>query len=126
MQIEVSIGEVIDKLTILGIKIEKLDDKEKLANVKKEWDYLNAQIPSNIKEDERFAEFVVKLLEVNKLLWDIEDGKRNHERTKNFDEDFVELARQVYIKNDIRAQIKREINIHFNSNFVEEKSYKAY
>lgn len=126
MQIEVSIGEVIDKLTILGIKIEKLDDKEKLVNVKKEWDYLNTQIPQNVKEDDKFAEFVVKLLEVNRYLWDVEDSKRAHERNKDFGENFIELARQVYIKNDLRAKIKREINIHFNSNFIEEKSYKAY
>ena len=126
MQIEVSFGELLDKVTILEIKRTKIQEPEKLNNVEKEWEYLLSKIPQEMKDDKQFATFVSKLYHVNLELWDIEDGKRNHERNKDFNDDFIQLARQVYIKNDLRAQIKREINIHFKSTFVEEKSYKVY
>jgi len=126
MEIKVSVGELLDKITILGIKLNKLENSEKLDNVRKEWDYLSTKIPTSIKDDIQFAPLFNKLLSINRELWDIEDGKRECERKKEFGEHFIDLARQVYIKNDLRAAIKKEINIHFNSEFTEEKSYKKY
>jgi len=126
MEIKVSVGELLDKITILGIKLNKLKNSEKLDNVRKEWDYLSTKIPTSIKDDIQFAPLFNKLLSINRELWDIEDGKRECERKKEFGEHFIDLARQVYIKNDLRAAIKKEINIHFNSEFTEEKSYKKY
>jgi len=126
MEIKVSVGELLDKITILGIKLNKLENSEKLDNVRKEWDYLITKIPTSMKDDIQFAPLFNKLLSINRELWDIEDGKRECERKKEFGEHFIDLARQVYIKNDLRAAIKKEINIHFNSEFTEEKSYKKY
>ena len=126
MEIKVSIGELLDKITILGIKLDKLENGEKRDNVRKEWDYLSTKITESMKEDDQFAVLFLKLLNINRELWDIEDGKRECERKKEFGEHFIQLARQVYIKNDLRAAIKKEINIHFNSEFTEEKSYKKY
>ena len=126
MEIKVSIGELLDKLTILGIKLEKFENGDKRDNVRKEWEYLSSKVTESMKEDDQFAVLFLKLLNVNRELWDIEEGKRECERKKDFGEHFINLARQVYIKNDLRAYIKKEINIHFNSEFTEEKSYKKY
>ena len=122
MQIEVSIGEVVDKWTILSIKALNIQDKDKLVNVFKEKDYLNTVIPSDIIDDAMTDE----LLKVNKNLWDVEDRLRNCERDRLFDEHFVQLARSVYRLNDKRANIKKEINLKYGSDFVEEKSYAPY
>lgn len=122
MQIEVSIGEVVDKWTILSIKALNIQDKDKLVNVFKEKDYLNTVIPSDIIDDVMTDE----LFKVNKNLWDVEDRLRNCERDKVFDEHFVQLARSVYLLNDKRARIKKEINMKYGSDFVEEKSYQPY
>ena len=122
MQIEVSIGEVVDKWTILSIKFLRITDKDKLENVVKERNHLNNVIEPEILHDP----LVDDLLDVNKTLWDVEDRLRNCERDKVFDEHFVQLARSVYILNDKRAQIKKDINIKFGSEFVEEKSYRPY
>ena len=127
MEIKVSVGEVFDKLSILELKKNKLTDADKLLNVQKEYDYLNQVLDSSrIADSVKFNHFYNQLLIVNTLLWDIEDGKRECERKKDFGEHFIDLARQVYIKNDIRASIKKEVNIHFNSDFMEEKSYAKY
>ena len=122
MNIEVSIGEVVDKWTILSIKALNITDKDKLVNVFKEKNYLNNIIPPEILHDSS----IDNLLDVNKMLWDVEDRLRNCEREKLFDEHFVQLARSVYRLNDRRAHIKKEINIKYGSDFVEEKSYQPY
>jgi hypothetical protein len=124
MEIKVSVGEVFDKLSILEIKKSKITDPEKLHNVEKEYNYLNNILESSkITDSAKFKYFYDQLIEVNSLLWDIEDGKRQCERFKIFDDIFIQFARQVYIKNDLRASIKKEINTYYKSEFVEEKSY---
>jgi Family of unknown function (DUF6165) len=122
MKIEVSVGEVVDKWTILSIKALNITDKDKLVNVFKEKNYLNNVIDPEILHDP----LIDDLLDVNKMLWDVEDRLRNCEREKLFDEHFVQLARSVYMLNDKRAHIKKEINIKYGSDFVEEKSYQPY
>lgn len=122
MKIEIGIGEVVDKWTILSIKILNITDKDKLGNITKERTYLNTVIEPEILHDP----LVDELLKINKSLWDVEDRLRDCERNKIFDEHFVQLARSVYILNDKRAHIKKEINIKYGSEFVEEKSYRPY
>jgi hypothetical protein len=127
MEIKVSVGEVFDKLSILEIKKSKLTDADKLLNVQKEYDYLDKILDSKrIVDNSKFNYFYNKLLDINTLLWDIEEGKRECERKKNFDNWFITLARNVYKFNDHRAQIKKEINTFFKSEFTEEKSYEKY
>jgi hypothetical protein len=120
MNIEVSIGEIIDKLSILSIKKEEIKNSEKLENITKEHDYLWNIVFNSIKVD--FQDFE-NLKDINKKLWIIEDKIRKKEKSKEFDIDFIELARSVYITNDIRSDIKKDLNIKYKSNFVEEKSY---
>ena len=122
MNIEVSIGEVVDKWTILSIKALNITDKDKLVNVFKEKNYLNTAIEPEILHDP----LTDQLLVVNKNLWNVEDRLRDCERDKIFDDHFVQLARSVYILNDKRASIKKEINMKYGSDFVEEKSYQPY
>jgi len=122
MKIEVSIGEVVDKWTILSIKALNITDKDKLVNVFKERNYLNTAIEPEILHDP----LTDQLLVVNKSLWNVEDRLRDCERDKVFDDYFVQLARSVYILNDKRASIKKEINMKYGSDFVEEKSYQPY
>ena len=122
MKIEIGIGEVVDKWTILSIKALNITDKDKLVNVFKERNYLNDAVHPEILHDPLTDE----LLKINKSLWDVEDRLRDCERNKIFDEHFVQLARSVYILNDKRAHIKKEINIKYGSEFVEEKSYQSY
>jgi len=120
MNVEVSIGEIIDKLSILEIKKERIQEKEKLKNIIKEYDYLYDIVFNQLLiEKEDFK----NLKDVNNSLWEIEDHIRGKEIFQSFDEQFIALARSVYITNDIRAKIKKEINIKYKSNFVEEKSY---
>lgn len=122
MQIEVSIGEVVDKWTILCLKVVKIDDPNKLLNVEKEKNYLSTVIPKDIMEDSLAEE----LHWVNKELWVVEDRLREYEKEKMFNDDFVQLARSVYLLNDKRARIKKQINMKYGSDFVEEKSYRPY
>jgi hypothetical protein len=122
MNINVSIGEVVDKWTILSIKALNITDKDKLVNVFKERTYLNTVINPEILHDP----LTDQLLVVNKNLWNVEDRLRDCERNKVFDDHFVQLARSVYILNDKRANIKKEINMKYGSEFVEEKSYQPY
>ena len=122
MNINVSIGEVVDKWTILSIKALNITDKDKLVNVFKERTYLNTVIDPEILHDP----LTDQLLVVNKSLWNVEDRLRDCERNKVFDDHFVQLARSVYILNDKRANIKKEINMKYGSEFVEEKSYQPY
>ena len=124
MKIEVSDGEIVDKLSILQIKKENINDVDKLSNINKEYLYLHEIVFSklNISHDDDY----LKLLEINRKLWVIEDKIRDKERNKEFDDEFIELARSVYYTNDIRSKIKKEINIKYDSPLVEEKSYKKY
>lgn len=125
MIIEVSIGEVFDKLSILEIKTEKIKDEIKLNNVKKEYNYLL----NKLKEEFNFTLNDINYIElknINQTLWDIEDNIRIKEKNKSFDQEFINLARNVYITNDKRAEIKKKINISLGSNFIEEKEYIQY
>lgn len=123
MKIEVSNGEIIDKLTIIQIKLERITDKVKLKNLKKEFDEL-ANVTSSVLSTS--DPLYKALYEVNCELWDIEDRIRDFERKKDFGKEFIETARSVYFRNDRRAEIKREINIRTSSGLIEEKSYKKY
>jgi len=123
MKIEVSIGEIVDKLSILQIKTAFIKDEEKLNNVKKEYDYLYDIVFNEMKiEQSDFFDMV----SINQELWKIEDDIRDKERDKEFDDEFVRLARAVYVTNDKRAEVKKVINIKYGSLFVEEKSYQEY
>ena len=123
MKIEVSNGEIIDKLTIIQIKLERIKDAAKLVNLKKEYDELISITPSIIDTDDPLYR---NLYDVNCELWDIEDHIRDLERKKDFGDDFIATARAVYFKNDKRSEIKREINIRTSSGLTEEKSYEKY
>ena len=125
MNIEVSHGEIVDKLTILQIKKENITDPIKLDNIVKEYDYLLSIVENDLDISTESPEYL-ELLSINKELWVIEDDIRDKERVKEFDEDFVKLARSVYYTNDVRAKIKKEINLKYSSGFVEEKSYQSY
>ena len=123
MKIEVSNGEIIDKLTIIQIKLERIKDKSKLVNLKKEYDELISASSSIISTSDQLY---TALYEVNCELWDIEDRIRDLEKKKDFGEGFISTARAVYIKNDKRSELKREINIKTTSGLIEEKSYEKY
>lgn len=123
MKIEVSNGEIIDKLTIVMIKMERIKDPVKLVNLKKEYDELLSVTPSILSADDPLFK---ALYDVNCELWDIEDHIRDLERSRDFGADFIETARSVYFKNDKRSVIKREINIKTSSGLTEEKSYEKY
>ena len=125
MKIEVSHGEIVDKLTILQIKKENITDPTKLDNIVKEYDYLLSVVETDLGISLESPEYL-ELLSINKELWVIEDDIRDKERIKEFDEDFIKLARSVYYTNDVRAKIKKEINLKYSSGFVEEKSYQSY
>jgi hypothetical protein len=125
MNIEVSHGEIVDKLTILQIKKENITDPSKLDNIVKEYDYLLSVVENDLGISTLSPEYL-ELLSINKELWVIEDDIRDKERIKEFDDDFIKLARAVYYTNDVRAKIKKEINLKHSSGFVEEKSYQSY
>jgi hypothetical protein len=125
MNIEVSHGEIVDKLTILQIKKENITDPSKLDNIVKEYNYLLSVVEIDLGISTSSPEYL-ELLSINKELWVIEDDIRDKERQKEFDDDFVKLARAVYYTNDVRAKIKKEINLKHSSGFVEEKSYQSY
>ena len=120
---EISAGELIDKITILEIKSEKISNPEKLAEVDKELNSLKETVKKYIPDQTRIAKFKIDLKNINLKLWDIEDAKRIAEKNKKFNEDFIELARNVYKFNDKRANIKLAINIALESNIKEVKSY---
>jgi hypothetical protein len=123
MNIEVSIGEIVDKLSILKIKKNNILDVIKLNNITTEYNYLNDIVFNQLKISE---EDFFKLVLINEKLWKIEDDIRDMERSKNFNLEFIKLARDVYFTNDVRAEIKKEINLKYGSLFVEEKSYSKY
>ena len=125
MKIEVSIGEIADKYTILTIKSFEILDEQKQINIKKEWKYINSVIKESFP-DLAADPLTHRLLDINRQLWVVEDSLRDCENDREFDKLFVFLARQVYRLNDQRADIKKQINIKYKSNIVEEKSYNAY
>ena len=121
---EISAGELIDKITILEIKKEKISNKEKLIEVNKELISLNETLKKSINNESKISSFKNDLKNINLKLWDIEDGKRSAEKNNKFDEKFIELARNVYKFNDERAKIKLAINNALGSNIKEVKSYE--
>ncbi|MBP8959351.1 MAG: hypothetical protein KBG40_02880 [Bacteroidales bacterium] len=123
MKVEVSNGEIIDRLTILMIKLEKINDEDKLVNIRKEYEVVAEAAKSILSLDDPL---VTELYNINSKLWDIEDHIRDLERRKDFGEDFVNTARSVYFTNDRRAEIKREINLKTSSGLLEEKLYNKY
>ena len=124
MQIEVSNGELVDKVSILKIKLERISSAQKRVNIRKEFELLYGKL-ATIQINEQ-SEFFQRLLEINTRLWEIEDQIRDKEARGEFDEDFIELARQVYFQNDKRSQVKRAINIQTESTIIEEKEYAQY
>jgi len=122
MNIEVSIGEALDKVSILTIKLNKIQETEKLRNIAKELSAITKELPKGITEDPLYQQ----LCGVNMCLWEIEDEIRECERIGDFNLNFIRLARAVYHRNDERAEIKKQINIKYKSDLIEEKSYKAY
>ena len=126
IQVPVSYGELIDKITILEIKSKQMTDPAKLANVRNELDQLNATWAAHPAAATDIADERARLLGVNETLWDIEDRIRLKEKAQAFDQEFIELARAVYFRNDERAAVKREINLKLGSQLVEEKSYQDY
>jgi hypothetical protein len=129
LKIEVSNGEILDKVSILEIKLERITDAQKLSNIKNEWDALQNAVKiiaglANPKEE--FHQAVKALRATNEALWDVEDALRLNEKTKDFGDAFIALAREVYVLNDQRAALKSSINILTGSNLREEKSYEGY
>ena len=127
LMIPVSLGELIDKITILEIKLSNIEDAQKLKNVQTEYDLLTQLSDyQNVKNDRDVVECKQNLYNVNLKLWKIEDALRDREKEQKFDADFIYLARSVYITNDERSKIKKSINIKYGSSIIEEKSYKDY
>jgi hypothetical protein len=126
IRIEVAPGEIIDKLTILEIKRERIEDEAKRRNVSYEWDVLTRDLAAAVAATPELDALRAALKEINLKLWVIEDDIRDCERAKDFGPKFIELARAVYFTNDERAAVKRRINELLNSAIVEEKSYAAY
>ncbi len=124
--IEVSIGELLDKISILEIKQEKIKNPEKLKFINNEYSILKKQLENNIKSDQKINELFETLKKINSKLWDIEDNKRRCEKEKNFGEEFIKLSRDVHFLNDDRAKIKLEINNHTGSSIKEVKEYTNY
>lgn len=120
----VSVGELVDKITILRIKSRRIKDQEKLININYELNQL-ISVFSKLDIPDILFEFV-ELEDINRELWDIEDDIREKERSKQFDDEFIELARAVYITNDKRSEVKKQINIKVGSDLIEEKSYEQY
>lgn len=124
--VPVSFGELLDKISILQIKSERMSDPAKLANVRKELDALSAIWLEHPAAQTGIIELRQQLKTVNERLWDIEDAVRDCEQAQTFDAEFIRLARAVYVENDDRARIKKAINTALGSTYVEEKSYRDY
>ena len=121
----ISLGELVDKISILMIKKKNISDSIKLQHVNKELEFLQKTLKKYISEDE-INDFLLKLVNINSKLWDIEDDIRECERKKLFDQTFIDLARSVYFTNDERAKVKNDINKTFGSELIEVKSYEEY
>ena len=126
INIPVSVGELVDKITILEIKKIKIKDKNKLLNVNREYKYLKEILRKKIKISLKIKNEILALKKINLKLWNIEDKKRRAEKNKKFDSVFIKNARNVYICNDTRAKIKHNINVLAGSKIIEEKSYSSY
>ena len=126
IHIPMSPGELLDKITILEIKSERMSDPEKLANVRHELELLNTTWRKAVGEDDTVRRIHAELKGINEELWEIEDDIRDKERDKAFDQRFIELARAVYFTNDRRSVVKKELNHYLGSSIVEEKSYQDY
>jgi|TARA_B110000444_G_C18396121_1_gene391536 hypothetical protein len=124
--VEVSVGELLDKISILEIKKEKIKNVEKLKFINDEHSILKGQLDQNVKSDEKLNKLFQSLKEINAKLWEIEDNKRLCEKNKNFTEKFIKLSRDVHFLNDDRAQIKLELNNHTGSKIKEIKEYTTY
>tara|TARA_Y100000991_G_scaffold94828_1_gene71495 strand:+ start:579 stop:965 length:387 start_codon:yes stop_codon:yes gene_type:complete len=126
LQVPVSVGEVLDKITILEIKLAHISDSAKRANVQNELDALLPLVAGDAFTSNQMQGLVAQLKAVNEALWDIEDDIREKEAAKSFDAEFIKLARAVYVTNDKRAEIKKQINLETGSALIEEKSYESY
>jgi Family of unknown function (DUF6165) len=126
ISVPVSFGELLDKMTILQIKTERMSDAAKVANVRKELDALSATWAAHPASQVDIAELQAQLKKINEDLWVIEDDIRLKEKAQAFDAEFIRLARAVYFINDDRAKVKKEINLKLGSAYVEEKSYEDY
>jgi hypothetical protein len=126
LQIPVSIGEALDKITILQIKLAHISDVAKRVNIQNELDVLLPLVSGDKFATEQMQSLMGELKAVNEALWDIEDDIREKEASKSFDAEFISLARAVYVTNDKRAEIKKKINLATGSALIEEKSYEAY
>ena len=124
--VEVSVGELLDKISILEIKQEKIKDSEKLKFINEEHSILKDQLNNNVKSDQKLNELFKSLKQINAKLWVIEDDKRQCEKEKDFTEDFIKLSRDVHFLNDDRAKIKLEINNYTGSKIKEIKEYTSY
>jgi len=124
--IPISPGELLDKITILQIKSERISDATKVANVRTELGMLEQVWSDAVEDDEQIRALSGELKSINEALWEIEDDIRDEERNKRFGDRFIELARAVYVTNDERANAKKKVNLHLNSSIVEEKSYQDY
>ena len=124
--VEVSVGELLDKISILEIKKEKIKDPESLKFIEEEYNVLKAELDKNVKNDEKLKNLFNLLKEINSKLWVIEDDKRMCEKKKNFGENFIKLSRDIHFLNDNRAKIKLEINNHTGSAIKEIKEYTSY
>ena len=126
IRVPVSPGEVLDKITILEIKSERMTDPQKLVNVRLELQLLTRTWREAVTEDDTVQRIHAELKHINEALWVIEDDIRDKERLKEFDDRFIELARSVYVTNDQRAAAKKALNLHLGSEIIEEKSYQDY
>ena len=124
--VEISYGELLDKISILEIKQDKIKDKERLKFIKEEYNILKAELDKNVKNDENLKNLFNSLKEINSKLWVIEDDKRMCEKNKDFGENFIKLSRDIHFLNDKRAKIKLEINNHTGSKIKEIKEYTSY
>ncbi len=124
--VEVSVGELLDKISILEIKQDKIKDPEKLNFINNEHSILKNQLEKNVKSDEKLEKLFQDLKDINAKLWDIEDDKRDCEKNKDFGEKFIKLSRDVHFLNDDRAKIKLEMNNHTGSAIKEIKEYTSY
>jgi len=127
IEINASVGELLDKISILKIKEQKINDEKKLLNIKKELGQLSSIAEKFIEKDKKsYKKFMDELFEINLQLWETEDSIRILENQKNFNDEFIQLARNVYYSNDKRFEIKSKINNFYGSEIVEEKDYEDY
>ena len=126
VNVALSVGELIDKITILKLKIKFIKNKEQLKNINNELDILKPLLKENKLETDEINQLTNQLYEINLKLWEIEDDLRDKERKSEFDDEFIALARSVYFTNDNRAEIKKKINLSSGSTLLEEKSYAKY